>query len=212
MQEIPNSNYSESVQNTKIKLFEKINEEKSKDLFKQLSELNNNQNTLDLNFIRQILALNDNKFPQTFLKIITRYQLTDAIKEGNFNQESYYKRVLSLEEFTHFITGKGIKELLFENDNLSEKRFKTEEYYKLYELMGGNKSGITKDKLTHCVKVAYESLHPNENIDNNVINQEVDEIFEYLSSDDKECLTIQDFMNIMTSNTPFPKDGDTLFH
>ena len=70
MQEISNSNYSESVQNTKIKLFEKINEEKSKDLFKQLSELNNNQNTLDLNFLRQILALNDNKFPQTFLKII----------------------------------------------------------------------------------------------------------------------------------------------
>ena len=41
MQEISNSNYSESVQNTKIKLFEKINEEKSKGLFKQLSELNN---------------------------------------------------------------------------------------------------------------------------------------------------------------------------
>lgn len=29
--------------------------------------------------------------------------------------------------------------------------------------------------------MAYESLHPNENIDNNVINQEVDEIFEYFS-------------------------------
>ena len=68
----PNSNYSESVQNAKIKSFEKLNEEKSKDLFKQLCELNNGQNTIDLNFIRQILALNDNKFSPAFLKIITR--------------------------------------------------------------------------------------------------------------------------------------------
>ena len=134
----PNSNYSESVQNAKIKSFEKLNEEKSKDLFKQLCELNNGQNTIDLNFIRQILALNDNKFSPAFLKIITRYQLTDAIKEGNFNAESYYKRVLSSDEFVHFITGKDIKELIFENDKLIDKRFKTATFGELQVFVPGN--------------------------------------------------------------------------
>ena len=45
---------------------------------------------------------------------------------------SFYKKILSAEEFTHFISGKGVKELLFETENLNEKRFKTEEYYKLW--------------------------------------------------------------------------------
>ena len=173
MQEFPNS--SESAQNNKIKNFEKRNIEKSKELFRQLCEMNNGQNTIDLNFIRQILTLNGNQFSPSFLKIITRYQLTDAIKEGNFNPESYYKRVLSSEEFTHFITGKDIKDLIFENDKLNEKRFKTEEYYKLYELMGGNKEGIHKDNVKKCLKIAYEALNGSlcraYNMDSSVVEQ-----------------------------------------
>ena len=207
----PNSNYSESVQNAKIKSFEKLNEEKSKDLFKQLCELNNGQNTIDLNFIRQILALNDNKFSPAFLKIITRYQLTDAIKEGNFNAESYYKRVLSSDEFVHFITGKDIKELIFENDKLIDKRFKTEEYYKLYELMGGTKNGLSKENLKKCLKIAYETLNGNDSVDSRTIENEANELVEYLASENEDGISLKNFVNVMTSNTPFPKDGDTLF-
>ena len=209
MQEIPNS--SESAQNNKIKNFEKRNIEKSKELFRQLCEMNNGQNTIDLNFIRQILTLNGNQFSSSFLKIITRYQLTDAIKEGNFNPESYYKRVLSSEEFTHFITGKDIKDLVFENDKLNEKRFKTEEYYKLYELMGGNKEGIHKENVKKCLKIAYEALNGDSSSDSQIIDKEVEEIIELLSTGNNDTLSLQDFVNIMTSNTSFPKDGDSLF-
>lgn len=211
MQEGFNSTSSDSRLNVKIKNFEKRNIEKSQELFKQLCEMNNGQNTIDLNFIRQILTLNGNQFSPSFLKIITRYQLTDAIKEGNFNPESYYKRVLSSEEFTHFITGKDIKNLVFENDKLNEKRFKTEEYFKLYELMGGTKEGIHKDNVKKCLLISYESLNGNSSSDSQAIEKEVDEIIEYLSTGNNDTITLQDFINIMTSNTSFPKDGDSLF-
>ena len=211
MQENIPSNYSDSIHNVRIKNFEKRIEEKSKEIFKQLCETNDNQNTLDLNFLRQILTLEDNKYPEPFLNIITRYQFTDAIKEGTFSDEAYYKKVFSCDEFTSFISGKEMKDLLFETDNLMEKRFKTEEYYKLYSLMGGNSNGLSRTELRRCLKIATDALNDRDNFcDNETLDREVDEILELLSEDGKS-ISIKDFINIMTCSVPFPKDEDELF-
>ena len=154
--------------------------------------------------------INDNKYSDAFLKIITKYQLTDAIKEGNFNKDSFYKKILSSEEFTHFISGKGVKELLFETENLNEKRFKTEEYYKLYELMGGTSEGINKEKIKQNLEIFYTCL--NGSFDKEVVETETNEIIELLANDN-EKLSIQDFVNAMTSEVQFPrKDGSDLFN
>ena len=61
--------------------YEKITENEARMIFKDLCGLNNKQNTIDLNFIRSLLSLNNNKYPQTFLKIITQYKLIDSIKK-----------------------------------------------------------------------------------------------------------------------------------
>jgi hypothetical protein len=206
----PNSHSSETSQNSKVRYFEKKSEETAKEIFKQLCQLNDYQNTIDLNFLRQALVINDNKYSDAFLKIITKYQLTDAIKEGNFNKDSFYKKILSAEEFTHFISGKGVKELLFETENLNEKRFKTEEYYKLYELMGGTSEGINKEKIKKNLEIFYTCL--NGSFDKEVVEAETNEIIELLASDN-EKLSIQDFVNAMTSEVQFPrKDGSDLFN
>ena len=59
--------------------------------------------------MRQALVINDNKYPDAFLKIITRHKLTDAIKEGTFNKDSFHKKIFSSEDLTHFISGKKWK-------------------------------------------------------------------------------------------------------
>ena len=42
-------------------------------------------------------------------------------------------------------------------------------------------------------------------------NMLVEEIIEFLSTGNNDTLSLQDFINIMTSNISFPKDGDSLF-
>lgn len=164
------------------------------------------------------MALHNNKFNESVMRIITQYKMADAIKQGEFQSEAYYKKVLSNEEFTSFVTGKDTKKLLFDNDNLADKRFSTEEYYKLFELMGGTEQGLSKTELKKCLTQAYQALASPEkylngepqNANNDIIDTEVNEIIEFLSEENDQFLSIKDFVNAMTSNTPFPKNSDDL--
>ena len=189
-----------------ISEYERLNEEEAKAIFKELCELNDNQNTIDLNFIRRLLSINNNNYSELFLKFITQYKLIDAIKKKQFSKDSSYNIVFNEEEFVNFITGKDNKDLLFEDNlDLAQKRFKIDDYAKLYELIGGNNDGISKEDLKNNIMTVLKSLCKGENEDklDEIAAMEAEEIIELLAS--KETgLTPEDFMNIMTSNTPFP--------
>ena len=51
--------------------FERVTEEEAKKIFNDLCKLNDNQKQIDLNFIRRLLAINNNNYSKIFLKFFT---------------------------------------------------------------------------------------------------------------------------------------------
>jgi hypothetical protein len=93
-----------------------------------------NQNNVNLKFLRNIISLYSKnlKLNESVNKIISKYHLIDAIKSAKFRNDNFYDEVLNSDEFCSFITGKGVKSLLFEDtENIENKRYNTEEYYKV---------------------------------------------------------------------------------
>ena len=186
--------------------FENETEKEAKKIFDDLCKLNDDQKQVDLNFIRRLLAINNNNYSKIFLKFITQYKLIDEMRKGKFNKDNLHNVVFNEEEFVNFLTGKDTKDLIFDdNSDLSQKRFKIEDYAKLYELIGGNQNGINKEDLTKNIKEVFELLNENENEDklNQIAEEQAKEVIELLSSNG-DSLTPEDFMNIMTSNTIIP--------
>ena len=196
-----------------IKEFESETEKEAKKIFDDLCKLNDEQRQVDLNFIRRLLAINNNNYSKIFLKFITQYKLIDEMRKGKFNKDNLHNVVFNEEEFVNFLTGKDTKELIFDdNSDLSQKRFKIEDYAKLYELIGGNQNGINKEDLVKNIKEVLELLNQNESEDklNLIAEEQAKEIIELLGSN-VDSLTPEDFMNIMTSNTMMPGNlEDTL--
>ena len=116
--------------------------------------------------------------------------------------------VFNEEEFVNFLTGKDTKELIFEdNSDLNQKRFKIEDYAKLYELIGGNQNGINKDDLKKNIEEVLKLLSQNEDEGklSQIAEEQAKEVIELLGSNE-DSLTPEDFMNIMTSNTMMPEN------
>jgi DNA-directed RNA polymerase subunit F len=191
-----------------IKDFEKITEDEAKKIFNDLCKLNDDQKQIDLNFIRRLLAINNNNYSKIFLKFLTQYKLIDEMRKGKFNKESLHNVVFNEEEFVNFLTGKDTKELIFEdNSDLNQKRFKIEDYAKLYELIGGNQNGINKDDLKKNIEDVLKLLNQNEDEGklSQIAEEQAKEVIELLGSNE-DSLTPEDFMNIMTSNTMMPEN------
>ena len=191
-----------------IKDFEKITEDEAKKKFIDLCKLNDDQKQIDLNFIRRLLAINNNNYSKIFLKFLTQYKLIDEMRKGKFNKESLHNVVFNEEEFVNFLTGKDTKELIFEdNSDLNQKRFKIEDYAKLYELIGGNQNGINKDDLKKNIEEVLKLLNQNEDEGklSQIAEEQAKEVIELLGSNE-DSLTPEDFMNIMTSNTMMPEN------
>ena len=193
--------------------FENETEKEAKKIFDDLCKLNDDQKQVDLNFIRRLLAINNNNYSNIFLKFITQYKLIDEMRKGKFNKDNLHNVVFNEEEFVNFLTGKDTKDLIFDdNSDLSQKRFKIEDYAKLYELIGGNQNGINKEDLVKNIKEVLELLNQNESEDklNLIAEEQAKEVIELLGSN-VDSLTPEDFMNIMTSNTMMPGNlEDTL--
>ena len=191
-----------------IRDFEKLTEEEAKTIFQELCKLNDNQNQIDLNFIRRLLAINNNNYSKTFLKFLTQYKLIDEIRQGKFNKENLHNVVFNEEEFVNFLTGKDSKELIFDNNSdLNQKRFRIDDYAKLYELLDGKQNGINKDDLKKNIAEVIRLLSQNDNEEmiNIIAEEQAKEIIELLGSNE-DGLTPEDFMNIMTSNTEMPEN------
>ena len=199
----------ENVLNMKdIRDFERITEDEAKSIFQELCKLNDNQNQIDLNFIRRLLAINNNNYSKTFLKFLTQYKLIDEMRQGKFNKENLHNVVFNEEEFVNFLTGKDSKELIFDNNSdLNQKRFRIDDYAKLYELMDGTQNGINKNDLKKNIAEVLRLLSQNEKEDmiDIIAEEQAKEIIDLLGSNE-DSLTPEDFMNIMTSNTEMPEN------
>ena len=191
-----------------IRDFEKITEDEAKSIFQELCKLNDNQNQIDLNFIRRLLAINNNNYSKTFLKFLTQYKLIDEMRQGKFNKENLHNVVFNEEEFVNFLTGKDSKELIFDNNSdLNQKRFRIDDYAKLYELIDGTQNGINKSDLKKNIAEVLRLLSQNENEDmiDIIAEEQAKEVIELLGSNE-DSLTPEDFINIMTSNTEMPEN------
>jgi hypothetical protein len=189
-----------------IREFERITEDEAKSIFQELCKLNDNQNQIDLNFIRRLLAINNNNYSKTFLKFLTQYKLIDEMRQGKFNKEGFHNVVFNEDEFVNFLTGKDTKDLIFDNNSdLNQKRFRIDDYAKLYELLDGNQNGINKNDLKKNIAEVLRLLSQNEKEDmiDIIAEEQAKEIIELLGSNE-DSLTPEDFMNIMTSNTEMP--------
>ena len=188
--------------------FEVVTEEEAKRIFREVCKLNDNQAHIDLNFLRRLLAINKNNYDKTFLKFLTQYRLIDEMKNGKFNKENAHNVVFNEDEFVNFLTGKDIKELIFDdNMDLNQKRFKIEDYAKIYELIGGDDGGIKKEVLKKNIEEVLKLLNIDENEENlgQIAEEQAKEVIELLASNENS-LSTEDFMNIMTSNTPIPEN------
>ena len=199
---INNSNYKS------IRDFEAFTEQEAKQIWSELCKLNEGQNQIDLNFLRRLLAINDNNYSKIFLKFLTQYKLIDEMMNNKFNKESLHNVIFNEDEFVNFLTGKDTKELIFEdNTDLNQKRFKIDDYAKLYELLGGNANGINKEDLKKNIEEVLKLLNENQNDLklSEIAEEQAREVIELLGSN-PDNLTPEDFMNIMTSNTGMPEN------
>ena len=156
---------------------------------------------------------------EVVLKIITTYHLTENVKSGKFKTDHFYDEVLNNGEFCNLISGKNMKNLLF-NEGLENKRFHTEEFYKLYALMGGTEKGISRQNLEKTIQSALKfysdpgsfMLSEDEINFPKQIKEEIDEIFKFISTENSEYLSLKDFVNAMTSCKGFPVEDFSLFN
>jgi len=73
----------------------------------------------------------DVKLTDPIVKIISTEGLTDNIKSGKFQSDTYYDLNLSEEQFIDILSGKNMKNLVFSAKNINSNRNKIEEFYKV---------------------------------------------------------------------------------
>lgn len=181
---------------------EEEEEVKSKGLSKDKDTKSQNPNTINLHLIRRLLSMNNNNYPSDLLKIITHYKLSECIKKGIFGNETFQNIEITQDDFVELLTGKLIKELLFDIQDPNTKRFNIENYIQLYELMGGDYNGLHVSNIKNCLEVGLNSVF--EDLPDNFCSKEAKEIVEFLGKDDK--LEMQDVVDAFLSNTPMLKD------
>ena len=141
---------------------------------------------------------------------ILNYKLVDNIIEGKVN-ENFNPTVFDEENFVNYFSGKELKEILFDY-NLDEKKNKIETLTNLYGMIGGNSEGIQKDKLIDSLKKFYHLCkYPNDPFELNNLNdqdikkkaeEEAKEIIELLG-ENQESISLNDFINMMTSDSDY---------
>jgi hypothetical protein len=201
---IPNSN-----NNISTKYISDILNQKAKEIFKSLcNELEPGSTEIELEKLRNVISICSKKgnFKPEIIDLITKYRLTDMIKEGMVQNNNYNLKI-NEKEFCEFLTGVNIKNMLF-NKNLIEKRKNVEDLQVIYNLLGGDKEGISKTNLNKNISKVMKLLNePNIylkddfNLDSVTANcdNETQKIINYLSNSKEDKMTLQDFINAMTS-------------
>ena len=199
---------------------EKNLENESRKIFQELQKSfsnGNNKNELSIKKIGDAYATHNDKIhvSKNVKNSILNYKLVDNIIEGKVTG-NYNPTTFNEESFVNYFSGKELKEILFEY-TLDEKKNKIEILTDLYGMIGGNSEGIEKDKLVNSLQKFYHLCkYPNDpfelkNINDNDIKkkaeEEANEIIEFLS-EDNENISLNDFINMMTSDSHYDNIPD----
>ena len=201
---------------------EKNLENESRKIFQELQKSfsnGNNKNEVSIKKIGDAYATHNDKIhvSKNVKNSILNYKLVDNIIEGKVTG-NYNPTTFNEESFVNYFSGKELKEILFEY-TLDEKKNKIEILTDLYGMIGGNSEGIEKDKLVNSLQKFYHLCkYPNDpfelkNINDNDIKkkaeEEANEIIEFLS-ENNENISLNDFINMMTSDSHYDTDEDCL--
>ncbi len=109
-------------------------------------------------------------------------------------------------DFCDFVTGQRLKTLLFE-DGIDDRINHVDKITKLYNLLGGDESGITSTKLKknlddfmECIIDPDGFLEGSEKIEREYCKKETDKFIKMIASAD-ESITLEDFINAITNKT-----------
>lgn len=194
--------------NIYLKNVQEILNNRSKEIFKNLAdEMGSGTNEIYLDHLRTLISsFGDEANMKTDIKqLISNYHVIENILNNSVSTDK-----ISQEEFCDFLSGKEIKKLLFES-NIDEKRQKVEYFYKLFTIMGGTNNGISADCLNKCIiemRSLYEdpdkyinSSSSSLSVDKKTYVQEAQELINLLSMDKSDKLSLEDYINIMTSTS-----------
>ena len=191
---------------TKFKTIQSNLYSKAQEIYRNLiSEIEPEATQLDVSKLIRFAKLNSNHFTfkEEILKMIENYRVTDMLLQEE-NKEFNVK--LSEADFCNFISGVEIKNLLF-TKGINNKIHNIEEIISLYYLMGGDKDGISCERLNSCLATFYNIYENGDftsevNSSNNRDYQyEAQQIINLLGSKSNNRLSLQDFVNLMTSES-----------
>ncbi len=125
---------SERIMYNQIREFERNIDEYCKNILLNLLKIDEEKN-ISLRFLRNLIALysKETKMNESVKRIISTYHIAESIKNDKFKID--YDEVLNTDEFCNLISGKNIKNLLFNNIHIDNKRFYTEDYYKVINIL-----------------------------------------------------------------------------
>lgn len=118
------------------------------------------------------------------------------------------ENIITPEEFINWYTSNALKEILFQK-TIDEQKYYIEDLTKLYYSLGGNNEGISKDHIQEYLKWYLKKYSVDIDLTKSTTKEiksldpenEAEEIMEYLAQD-KDILTLEEFVNIMTCTTP----------
>lgn len=201
---------SDLIKNFSIQNITDLLDQKAKEIFKSLcNELEPGSTEIDLDKLRNIISICSKKgnLKPEIIDLITKYRLTDMIKEGKIQNNNYNLKI-NEKEFCEFLTGANTKNILFKK-NLIEKRKDVEDLNVIYNLLGGDQEGISKMNLNKDISKVLKLINdPNVylkddfNQDSVAANCEsqAQQIINFLSNSKDDRLTLQEFINAMTSD------------
>lgn len=144
------------------------------------------------------------------INMLSTYKLKDNIVKNKFDPKVYYNETLEKQEFTELLIGVNTKEALFPKDykSVDSKRQNIELYTKLYLIFADKEDGISSTGLAKCLETADQLIEKNNiqfEANSNKYLKLAEEIISLLGTQ-KDRLTPEDFINIMTSEAEMPID------
>lgn len=129
------------------------------------------------------------------------------IYQINNSKDFTTPKTITREEFIKLFSGEDLQDLILDHKDLYNQRLYVEDFTQLFKVLGGSstevniggedKRAISKENLRKRIFEYYHNRMENDKL-NNVPNL-CNEIFDLLATKDEDYITIDDFVNIMTS-------------
>jgi hypothetical protein len=189
--------------NKNSKTHQLILRQKAREIFKSIARSLNTGNIIKFKNLNDLLRLfkTEWKIKDQTHEIILNFML-EKLQTNNESDS------ITEEEFVNLVTGNIIRDILFDY-HLDDKRRQIENIYLVYNMMGGDERGLSKESLKKNLQQFMEFISDVDGYVKNDVtlyeannfNSEVDEIMKLLSTKSDEYLSLEDFINIVSEET-----------